>query len=413
MSRPRPTAPRLNKLNRPTVTIERIVGGGLGIGHADGKTIFASGAAAGDKAVVQLDKIKGNVAFGSVLELLTPSPDRAEPICPYYGVCGGCDFQHISYEAQLSAKTGIVLDALRRIGGIDWQQEIPITPSPEVGNYRTRVTWQATTSTGAFGYFAAKSHDVVDVEFCPVSPEPLNETLGQLRQLIGSDITIHAATDGENVSLDPAIGSQSVQPLQLIVDGERIGFDASVFFQANIFLVEALVQEALRYAAPRAQSVPAHGFAMDLYSGVGLFTIPLARRYRRIVAVESDPGAVLWAHRNLENAKLPSVDVVESTVEAWIPTARRAFGRPTLVVVDPPRAGLDRKVAEELVRMRPRHLAYVSCDPASLARDLKMFVAGGFTLDRVAALDMFPQTHHVETVAHLSYNPEPKSPPVE
>jgi 23S rRNA (uracil1939-C5)-methyltransferase len=430
------------------VSVERVVPGGAGLAHAEGLTVFVPLAAPGDRVRVRVERIKGRVAFAALVEILEPGPDRIEPPCPYFGRCGGCDFQQLSYAAQLRAKVEIIRDCLRRIGRLTVPGEIPITPSPAEWHYRSRARWQHDARHRRLGYYELASHRVCDVAECPVVLPEVQGALSRLRaSRIGERDDLNreaasrrgelsreaAATRGgpssaavgksgtsvaeefqavagdDGVSLLPPLSEDDARERRRRIAGETYRFNAECFFQINHALLDALVAEALRgtEAPGGAQgdgeggNVPEGGVAVDLYCGVGLFTLPLARRFSRVVGVEAHPAAARYARLNLEESGLANARVETAEVGDWLLRRAARVAPADFVLLDPPRAGAAEAV-EGILTLRPRRITYVSCDPATLARDLRSLADGGFVLDSLHAFDMFPQTHHVETVAHLS-----------
>lgn len=417
------------------VAVERIVPGGAGLGHAGGLTLFVPLAAPGDRLRVRVERVKGRVGFAALVEIIAPGADRIEPPCPYFGRCGGCDFQQLSYEAQLRAKVDIVADCLRRIARLAPPAEIHITPSPAAWAYRSRARWQHDATNRRLGYYELASHRVCDVAACPVVLPEVQDALTRLRAAFvdeptraDSDATnagdmraetaeaarppsavnfrgdadarghaaaaeFQAVAGDDGVSLLPPLAEGDRHERARTVAGERYTFDAECFFQINHALLEPLVAAAVGGA--RGES------AVDLYCGVGLFTLPLARRFARVHGVEGNASAAAYARRNLSDAQLSNASVETAPVGDWLLRRARALAPADFVLLDPPRAGAAEAV-EGIIALRPRRVTYVSCDPATLARDLRALCDGGYTLDSLSAFDMFPQTHHVETVARLS-----------
>jgi len=407
------------------VTIERILPGGLGLAHADGKTIMVALAAPGDRLRVRVDRVKGNVSFAQIEEILSPSPQRVEPPCPYFGRCGGCDFQQMTYQAQLDAKVEIVRDCLRRLARIENLPEFQIIAAPNPWHYRSRAQWQYDSVRQKLGYFESGSRNVCDVAECAVLAPELQQTLNHLRERMpdGSlpeDVRDFRAVLGDNgVSIAPSVssptvteGSPSIKDREEIreitrsIHGESYHLNAESFFQANDGLLPELIDAAIGEVGGET--------ALDLYSGAGLFTLPLARRFKQVVGVESDNVAASFARDNLANARLTNAEVVKSDVGVWFEAVRRGDSRKLsensatilqnqvdFILLDPPRTGAESRVIAGVLGLKPQRISYVSCDPATLARDLKKLIAGGYTLTSVRAFDMFPQTHHVETVARL------------
>jgi 23S rRNA (uracil1939-C5)-methyltransferase len=389
-------------------TIERIVSGGEGLAHGLGRTLFVPLSAPGDRVRVRLERVRGAIGFARIVELLAPSPDRVPPPYPALTDCGGCDFQHLAYEAQLAAKVAIVRDCLRRIGRLEPPADVPIVPSPRPWGYRGRAEWRHDPESGTLGYVESGSHRVCDLAHDPLVEPALDAALGELRGglaagTLPADVGEFRAAAGDGaVSLAPSLDGDEPAAVVRNVAGERYAFDADCFFQANPGLLAPLVAEALRFAPDGGSGGSERGPAIDLYCGVGLFTVPLARRVPRVIGVESHPRTAAFAARNAQAADLPHVRIETMAVERWLADRWRSFGRAPFLLVDPPRAGLDPATLRGILRLRPDRVAYVSCDPATLARDLRALLRGGYRLERVVALDMFPQTHHVEVVAHLA-----------
>ena len=345
------------------VEIERILPGGVGLAHAGGKTVLVSLAAPGDELRVQVEREQGNVLFASVVEVLTPSPVRIEPPCPYFGRCGGCDFQQLTYEAQLAAKAGIITDCLQRIARLDQLPEITVHPSPRNWRYRVRATWQIDQDTREIGYYERGSRRVCDVAECAVLLPELQETLEEVRATEWSKFPpelkhLDVVTGETEVSLAPPFAEFETNELSLRVADEVYQYNAESFFQINPALLPQLIEFALS---------DAHGeTALDLYCGVGLFTLPLARRFAKVLGIEANPIATRFARRNLQQAGLTNARVISATVTEWM---RSKSGAVDFVLLDPPRAGAESIVINGMLDLHPQRISYVSCDPATLARD--------------------------------------------
>ena len=379
------------------IQIERILPGGVGLAHAAGKTLLVSLAAPGDHLRVQVEREQGNVLFASVVEVLTPSPVRVEPPCPYFGRCGGCDFQQLTYEAQLAAKADIIADCLHRIARVDPVPPITVHPSPNNWRYRVRATWQIDKEKREIGYYERGSRRVCDVEYCAVLMPELQQTLERVRSTEWAEFPpdlkhLDAVAGENNVSLSPAFAEFETNELSLRVGNEVYQYNADSFFQINPALLPEMVEFALSEAA-------GGDTAVDLYCGVGLFTVPLSRRFANVVAVEANPVATRFARRNLAN--LTNARVLTATVADWMRAHSRSMSDVDFILLDPPRAGAESVVVKGMLDLRPQRISYVSCDPATLARDLKKLISGGYTIDSIAGFDLFPQTHHVETVVLL------------
>jgi 23S rRNA (uracil1939-C5)-methyltransferase len=387
----------LNEVVELEVEVERILPGGIGLAHADGKTVFVSLAAPGDRVRVRVEREQGNVLFASIVEILTPSPVRIEPPCPYFGRCGGCDFQQLNYEAQLAAKSEMIRDCLHRIARLENVPDIVVTPSPNDWRYRMRAMWQIDQEEQKIGYYERGSRRVCDVVDCAVLRPELQAKLEEVRATEWSQFPpdlkhLNVVAGDESVSFAPAFANFETLPLSLNVRGEIYRYNAEGFFQINPSLLGPLIEFAIGDASGES--------ALDLYSGVGLFTLPLSRQFQKVTAVEANPTAVRFARRNLQDAGLDNARVVAAGVAEWF---RNGSVRDVkFVLLDPPRAGAESAVIKGILNLHPRQISYVSCDPATLARDLKKLVAGGYTINSIRGFDLFPQTHHVETVVRLA-----------
>lgn len=372
-------------------------------------------AAPGDRLRVRVDRVKGNVDFASIVEIIDASPARVEPPCPYFGRCGGCDFQQLNYQAQLAAKTEIIRDCLRRIGGLDPIPDFPIVPVPNEWHYRSRAQWQYDSVRRRLGYFEGGSRRVCDVVECAVLVPELQADLERLRELMQEGALpdearyFRAVAGDDEVSITDDVVGRS-DDIWRTIHGERYMVNADSFFQTNADLLPQLIETAI--GAARGEK------AVELYCGVGLFTVPLARRFERVIGIESDAPATDFARRNLAEAGLANAEVVDQNVANWLEQnlaragndgaldrvrdgAASALEEIDFLLLDPPRTGAESRVIAGILKLKPKKICYVSCDPATLARDLKKLIAGGYTIDRIAAFDMFPQTHHVETLVHL------------
>jgi 23S rRNA (uracil1939-C5)-methyltransferase len=388
------------------VAIEKLVYGGDGLAHVGSQAVFVPLAAAGDFARIRIVECERNYARGVIEELLDPSPLRRTPPCQYFGSCGGCQLQHLDYPAQLEAKVSFVRESLRRIGGIEWDAEIGRRSGPEFG-YRSRAEIKVARDEDGrarIGYFRAGSHDVCEIESCPILSPAANRELQRLHaesSLIPNDATrVYLTVGDDEVIVTPANGEDgraaefdSMGTAHQRIAGINYGFGVRSFFQGNRLLVEELINEAVRDAAGE--------FAVDLYAGVGLFSLQLAKTFKQVCAVEGNKTA---ANHGFENVKLNGLNNVRYepiSVEAWLKYKSAEAPRPDFVLLDPPRAGAGVQVIERLAALAPPAVTYVSCDPATLARDLRSLIDYGYKIDSITALDMFPQTFHVETVVRL------------
>jgi 23S rRNA (uracil1939-C5)-methyltransferase len=364
--------------------VTAIAYGGDGVGRHEGLVVFVPLTAPGDVVRARIVERKPTHARAELVEILVGSAQRQLPPCPRFPTCGGCQLQHLTPDAQRAAKAGFVRDTLRRIAGVDWPAPIEVRQRHALG-YRTRARLQC--RDGRVGFFARGSHDVVDVDECPVLAPALNAALRAVRGAAALPDELDLLAGDGDVAASPPVAGLPAQT-SIHIGGARLQIAPGAFFQANGALLDELVA-----AAPGDAS--GH-LALDLYAGVGLFTLPLARRFDRVVAVESDPQACALLRHNVAVPDRPAVDVVERRVEDYL---RRSGPRPDLVLLDPPRRGAP---AASIAALQAPRVVYVACDPATWARDLRAFLAAGYALTEVMAFDLMPQTYHVEILAKLA-----------
>ena len=385
------------------VATERLAYGGDAIARHNGLAIFIAFAAPDERLRVRIVERRKNFARAVIEEILEPSRARRAAPCPHFGDCGGCQLQHITYEAQLEAKAGFVRDALKRVGKIEWPHKIEVRHAEEFG-YRSRAQVKIehfnpqNLAGRRIGFNRTGSHAICDVTTCPVLAPELEANFQALRSFINqskqserNDFTdVEMAAGDLSVAFEPPLAGLPGGDLEKRVQGAIYRFSPSTFFQVNSLLLETLIDEAV---AEYSGAV-----AIDLYAGVGLFTIQLARRFGKVIGVESDRRAARFARENIATNNLMNVKFYNARVEDWLNDF--VAPSPDLILLDPPRAGAAEAVAR-IAELKPRHISYVSCDPTTLARDLRKLLDTGFELERITALDLFPQTYHVETVARL------------
>jgi 23S rRNA (uracil1939-C5)-methyltransferase len=389
------------------VTIEKLVYGGDGLARIGTQAVFVPFAAAGDHLRVRVTDIERNYARAVIEEIICPSPARRPPPCAYFGNCGGCQLQHINYQAQLAAKVSFVRESLHRIGDIEWDGEIEVRAASEFG-YRSRAEIKVSRGEEGepqIGYFRSGTQDVCEVKDCLILAPAANRELQRLHtepSLIPNGATrVYLTAGDDEVIVTPATGengrSDEIDALgtayQRIAE-THYGFGVRSFFQSNRLLVEELIQAAIGDARGT--------FAVDLYAGVGLFSLQLARSFEQVCAVEGNRAAANHGMENVRANGLNNVRYEPISVEAWLKYKSSEAPRPDLVLLDPPRAGAGPQVIERIVALAPPALTYVSCDPATLARDLHMMLDFDYRIDSITVVDMFPQTFHVETVVHMS-----------
>lgn len=389
--------------------------GGEALGRAeDGRVIFAAFAAPGERVRVELTESRERWARGRLLEVFEPSEDRIDARCPHFALCGGCHYQHLPYEDQLAIKSAILGDQLRRIGGFEEAPVEPTLPSPSPWNYRDRLRFHL-TAEGKLGFYTWVDHRVFPLEVCHLPREDVARRWPQLElEAMGNleEVEVRADTRGTPMIIlhgtgEPELAVDLDLPGSVVwlsengatvLAGDPYGWmdvgDKSFrlspgsFFQTNTELVEGMVEEVLTGAAASPDDV-----VFDLYAGVGLFTAFLADRAAKVTAVEESPWAAADFEVNLSRAD--GVELYEASVEEALPAIPHTAD---VIVVDPPRAGLGRSVVDEILSRKPRRLVYLSCDPATMARDGQRLAKGGFQLQRALPIDLFPQTYHIESL---------------
>lgn len=385
------------KQEEKVVKIEKIVPNDYGLAFVEGLTIFVSLAAKGDKLRIRIREKKGKLAFAEIIEIIEPAEDRVTPTCQYFGKCGGCDFQQMSYPAQLEAKISIIQDCLKRIGKIDFQGEIKIIGSPQEFGYRSRAQWHANTRNKKIGYFRRFSNQIIDVENCPILDDKLQKTLTDLRDNLNwtefwaENVEIETATNGKDVSI---YSNEIIEPTEKIsfeVLGNRYFFNAESFFQGNQTLIELLIKTAIGDVNGKT--------ALDLYCGVGLFSLPLAKNFEKVIGIEANEKAIEFAKESAEITRLENIEFYSENVGEWLSEFQTQDI--DFILLDPPRSGTEKTTIEQILLLKPQQISYVSCDPATLARDLRI-LTDAYSIESITALDLFPQTHHIETVVRLS-----------
>jgi 23S rRNA (uracil1939-C5)-methyltransferase len=365
------------------LSFEKWVYGGDALGRWEGQVVLAPYLVPGETARVEVERKEKGLLRARPIEILTPAPQRVPPPCPYFGRCGGCHYQHTSYPYQLEQKQAILREVLRRVGKLEPPSEIDVIAGEPWG-YRNRVQLHA--HGGQVGYLEAGSHTLCAIDACPIASPRINQVLREGLDGYGLPRQVE--------SVELFTNEQEVQASTGVLDyrvgAERYRISRYSFFQVNRFLLDAMVA---RVVGERSGAE-----ALDLYAGVGLFSIPLARRFTSVTAVESG-GA---AYRDLQfNAGRAGVAVRAERMasEQFLESVQRT---PDFVLADPPRAGLGKNVVRHLLRLRAPRLTIVSCDPATLARDLAPLTAAGYRMERMTLVDLFPQTYHIETVVDLA-----------
>jgi 23S rRNA (uracil1939-C5)-methyltransferase len=428
------------------VRIEKLVYGGDGLAHSDGNTVFVPLVLPGELVRIESITKKKKFIRGRLQSVVEASPERIAAPCPHFSRCGGCQYQHIPYDAQIRYKTQILRETLGRIGRIQWEGEIATHASPPFG-YRNRAQWkvrpnpegspEGSLAGAGIGYFEMGSTRLCAVTECSILSPRLQETLSRLRRMVSEtkalqdidEIEAFADSNDEQILLNlsadrlsgsaesiaaalreavPNVESIFIQDrradkfhldgpgyLNYTVDGAQFRVGHLSFFQVNRFMVEPLVKAVV--AGTRGK------LALDLFSGVGLFTVALTRQFERVIGVESNLAAAKDLETNLKESGGASPSSRNITAEGFL---SRWHETPELIVVDPPRAGIETEALAHLKKLAPPRIHYVSCDPATLARDLALLVgtngAGPYEIESMNLFDIFPQTYHMEVLVRLT-----------
>jgi len=381
--------------------IEKLVYGGEGLARDEGKVVLVPFVLPGEQVAAELVTRKKDLVRARATAVRQPSPQRVPAPCPYFETCGGCAYQHTQYSFEVVQKVEILREVLRRVGKFDVPAAICSITGPE-WEYRNRV--QLHFDGRRLGYHQPGSHDVVAVERCPIASPVLNQAIARLQSLSKSrrwpeflrtfelftneEQTLFNVTDSGPRRLSRSffewVNGEVPGALESALTYNTFRVSHRSFFQINRFLIQALIDAALGDASGET--------CLDLYAGVGLFSRVLVTRFSAVTAVEAVQSAVADLQVNV-----PQANAVRQPVEEFLETVEKA---PDYVIADPPRAGLTSKVTQQLLRIKPRRLTIVSCDPATLARDLAALLPA-YSLESLTLIDLFPQTAAIEAIAQL------------
>lgn len=383
------------------LTLDDMAFEGAALGRVDGQVVFADYGIPGEEVLVEVEAGKRHFLEGRVVEVLTPAESRVEPPCPYFGRCGGCQWQHIEYGEQLRLKQHVMHDQLRRIGKIENPPVSPTIGSPAPYGYRNNARF-STGEDGSLGFISrgpGGDREILRIDECLIMHPKINEALARLQ---GHGAGLHQVVIrlGENTGelfIQPDMSArtdavESGQPgywEELL--GERFFVSAPSFFQTNTRQAETLVELVRERLELTGQET-----VVDAYAGVGTFAKLLAPHAKLVVAIEESPSAVADARKNIEG--IDNIEYHQSKVEHILDTLDIA---PDAIILDPPRSGCHKRTLRAVLKFRPRKLIYVSCNPSTLARDLRTLIDGGYELKDVTPVDMFPQTYHIESVSTL------------
>ena len=401
------------------IVLTTLTYGGDAMGRIeDGRAVFVPFGLPGERVRVRLTEEKRGFARGELVEILEPSPQRITPRCIHFGVCGGCHFQNLPYEEQLKSKRDILRDQLIRIGRIEDPPVRDTVPSPSPWNYRNQVQFHL-TEEGRLGYMTAGSPKVFAITECHLPEGSINSLWPQLEFEPGMDLERVSLRSGADDELMLVLESESPEPPDIEIEAgisvahvfqentfvvagsdhvtirvldREFRVSAASFFQVNTAMAGKLVEHLLDNL-PDSQS----GTLLDIYCGAGLFSAFLAPTCERLIGIELSPSACEDFVYNLD--AFENVELYEGSAEEILPELAGQISNVSCALVDPPRAGLEKRVVDGLLKLAPQVIAYVSCDPSTLARDAARLINGGYRLKQVTPFDLFPQTYHIESIS--------------
>lgn len=384
-------------------TVDSLTNLGQGVGRVDGWVVMVPFVIPGERVKVRIFRNFQNYSDADLVEVLEASPDRIEPKCPLYERCGGCQYQHISYERQLTEKTQHVKELMQKLGDIDFPVDLA-HGSSQVYHYRSKITphYNRPDKDGSqpIGFLQyGRRNQIIDVEHCPIATDAINEALPEAREEARRSGGKKRRQRGGTLLMRHVLEGVVKDPQEIV--SERVGkltfqFKAGEFFQNNPYILPDLVD----YVASEASAEGAR-YLVDAYCGVGLFALSTAKSFEQVAGVEISEPAVRWAQANCKISGIKNARFVIGKAEA-IFKGLRFPSEETAMVIDPPRKGCDESFRQQLLQYRPQRLVYVSCDPATQARDLKDFIEGGYKITKVQPFDLFPHTRHIENVVSLS-----------
>jgi 23S rRNA (uracil1939-C5)-methyltransferase len=401
------------------VTLEKLTYGGEAMGRLpDGRAVFVPFGLPGEQVRVALTEDKKNFARGKLLEVLQASPDRIAPKCKHFAVCGGCHYQNLPYEKQLLAKTEILRDQLQRIGKIENPPVKPMVASPLEWNYRNNVQFHL-TAEGKVGFINAKGNSTLPIEECHLPEAGIDAFWPNLQFESNKDVERVSLRVGRDEELMVALESESPETPEFEIEadvsvvhlfdehavviagqdnlifnilGKDFQVSAASFFQVNTKMAEKMAGYIITQF-PVSSSIT----LLDVYCGVGLFSKFFAPKCQTVIGIETSESACEDFAINLD--EFDNVELYEGAAEEVLPGLAGRLDSSTFVIVDPPRAGIERHALDALIQIQPQMIAYVSCDPSTLARDAARLISGGYRLVEVTPFDLFPQTYHIESIS--------------
>ncbi len=385
------------------LSIESLTNLGMGVGRIDGWVVMVPFVIPGERVRARIFRNFQNYSDADLVEVLEASPDRVAPQCPLYQTCGGCQYQHVEYKRQLEEKTKHVAELMQKLGEIDFPVELS-HGSPEIYHYRSKITphYERPAKDGSqpIGFLQyGRRNQIVDVEQCPIATAKINAALPEARDTARREGGKKRRQRGGTLLLRDVLEGVVTDPQEIV--SERVGdvtfqFKAGEFFQNNPFILPEMVA----HVATEASAEGAR-YLVDAYCGVGLFALSTAKSFEQVAGVEISEPAVRWAQANAKISGVKNARFVIGKAEA-IFNGLKFPADETAVVIDPPRKGCDASFRQQLMQYRPQRIVYVSCDPATQARDLKEFVEAGYKITLIQPFDLFPHTRHIENVVSLS-----------
>jgi tRNA/tmRNA/rRNA uracil-C5-methylase (TrmA/RlmC/RlmD family) len=401
--------PALQPGQRLELDITTIAFGGDGIGRVDNFVVFVPFVIEGERVEVEIVEVKRRYATADLVRVITPSPRRVQPRCPYYMKCAGCQYQHIEYAHQLELKRSQIRDVFQRIGKIADPPIEPVVGSPREYHYRNKIVVHG---PGKPGFWTVRGRSIIGIEQCPIAAEEVNAKLAEAAQqsLENAHLTIRSNSERQvwlyeerrRASVDPLDAEESAEPVvaETITEnvlGKTLQVPLGSFFQVNHEVIELALKHARTIFAESGCKI-----LVDAYCGVGLFALMLGDLTGHVYGIEEDAKAITAANENAQRLGLKGYDFYPGKTERLLfYTLRQCNLDETCLILDPPRSGCAPVVLKTLREQKPRKIIYVSCAPPMLARDIKQLVAHGYKLERVTPFDMFPQTAHCEAVAEL------------
>ena len=382
----------MNIGDRVSVEIGPIAHGGHCVARHEGQVIFVRHAIPGERVLVEITEKTSKFLRGNAVEILESSPYRVQPLCTYarWDGCGGCDFQHIKLEYQRELKTQIIKEQFQRIAKKDISCPIEAVEPADGLHWRTRMDFTVSENR-KLALFKARSHDVIEIDSCAIADSRMNISEINAQKLPrGSKVDVAISRSGKQ-----SIAIENRENFELIDEGidQILSISPQSFWQSHISAPRTLVDAVANFS-----DIQAGDHVFDLYGGVGLFTSDAVKRVGvagRVTLIELDAQAITDAHRNF--AEFETVEIVENSVDR----ALKKYARADVIILDPPRSGAGKNVVEQIVKLTPRVITYVSCDPASLARDCAYFEERGYRMAAIRAFDLFPMTQHMECVARF------------